>query len=81
LKAKTDGSEVDLKRPISGPQQALTYVGRYTHRIAIATSRRLSIEDGRVRFCWKDYRRQSAQRDDFNRRRSSSALPDPRAAG
>jgi Putative transposase len=48
---------VFAKRPFAGPQQVLTYVGRYTHRIAIANSRLLSIDDGRVRFRWKDYRR------------------------
>jgi hypothetical protein len=54
LKAKHDGSEVALSDRSGGPPQALTYVGRYTHRIAIAISRLLSIEDDRVRFCWKD---------------------------
>ncbi len=48
---------VFAKRPFAGPEQALTYVGRYTHRIAIANSRLFSIDDGRVRFRWKDYRR------------------------
>src|SRR5580698_9214201 len=48
---------VFAKRPFAGPQQVLTYVGRYTHRIAIANSRLLFIDDGRVRFRWKDYRR------------------------
>ena len=44
------------KRPFAGPQQVLDYVGRYTHRIAISNSRLLDIDDGKVRFRWKDYR-------------------------
>jgi hypothetical protein len=47
---------VYAKRPFGGPQQVLDYLGRYTHRVAIANSRLLSCEDGRVRFRWKDYR-------------------------
>ena len=44
------------KPPFGGPQQVLEYLGRYTHRVAIANSRLLSLEDGQVRFRWKDYR-------------------------
>lgn len=47
---------VYAKRPFAGPQQVLDYLGRYTHRVAIANSRLLACEDGRVRFRWKDYR-------------------------
>jgi Putative transposase/Transposase zinc-binding domain len=47
---------VYAKPPFAGPQQVLDYVGRYTHRIAISNNRLLSIEDGKVRFRWKDYR-------------------------
>jgi len=47
---------VYCKRPFAGPQQVLTYVGRYTHRIAISNSRLLDIDDGKVSFRWKDYR-------------------------
>jgi len=48
---------VYAKRPFAGPQQVLDYVGRYTHRIAISNSRLLSIDNAKVRFRWKDYRR------------------------
>ena len=34
----------------------MDYVGRYTHRIAISNNRLLSIDDGKVRFRWRDYR-------------------------
>ena len=41
---------VYAKRPIAGPAQALAYLGRYTHRVAIANSRLISLSDGTVRF-------------------------------
>ncbi len=47
---------VYAKRPFGGPEQVLAYLGRYTHRVAIANSRLLACEHGRVRFRWKDYR-------------------------
>lgn len=50
---------VYAKRPFAGPQQVLDYVGRYTHRIAIANQRLLDIDDGHVRFRYKDYRTDS----------------------
>jgi hypothetical protein len=47
---------VFAKRPFGGPEQVLAYLGRYTHRVAIANSRLLDLADGKVRFRWKDYR-------------------------
>jgi len=47
---------VYAKPPFGGPQQVLAYLGRYTHRVAIANSRLLGLSDGRVSFRWKDYR-------------------------
>ena len=44
------------KRPFAGPAQVLDYVGRYTHRVAISNNRLLSMENGKIRFRWKDYR-------------------------
>jgi hypothetical protein len=46
---------VYAKRPFGGPEQVLAYLGRYTHRVAIANSRLLACKQGRVRFRWKDY--------------------------
>ena len=37
----------------------LAYLGRYTHRVAIANSRLISLSDGKVSFSWKDYRQNS----------------------
>jgi len=47
---------VYAKRPFAGPKQVLAYLARYTHRVAISNSRLISIDDGTVRFRWKDYR-------------------------
>jgi hypothetical protein len=52
---------VYAKAPFAGPRQVLDYVGRYTHRVAISNNRLLSMDDGKVRFRWKDYvRREGA---------------------
>ena len=47
---------VYAKRPFAGPAAVLAYLSRYTHRVAIANSRLLSMEDDNVTFKWKDYR-------------------------
>jgi hypothetical protein len=46
---------VYAKPPFGGPERVLKYLSRYTHRIAIANHRLVSIEDGVVRFRWRDY--------------------------
>jgi hypothetical protein len=46
---------VFAKAPFGGPEQVLKYLARYTHRVAISSSRILSIDDGKVSFLWKDY--------------------------
>ena len=47
---------VYAKKPFAGPQAVLAYLSRYTHRIAIANSRLLQVNDDGVTFKWKDYR-------------------------
>jgi hypothetical protein len=47
---------VYAKPPFGGPEQVLAYLGRYTHRVAIANSRLVSVTDHHVAFRWKDYR-------------------------
>jgi Putative transposase len=65
---------VFAKRPFAGPAQVLDYVGRYTHRVAISNNRLVSMDDGKVRFRWKDYRDDNRQKtmalpaDEFIRR-------------
>ena len=49
---------VYAKAPFAGPARVLDYLGRYTHRVAISNERILAIDDGTVRFRWKDYRHQ-----------------------
>ena len=45
---------VYAKPPFGGPLQVLKYLARYTHRVAISNARLLAIDDGHVRFLWKD---------------------------
>jgi hypothetical protein len=47
---------VYAKRPFGGPQAVLTYLSRYTHRVAIANSRLIACDRANVTFRWKDYR-------------------------
>jgi hypothetical protein len=51
---------VYAKRPFAGPRQVLDYVGRYTHRVAIANQRLLDLDAGHVRFRYTDYRAPAA---------------------
>ena len=46
---------VYAKQPFAGPLQVLTYLSRYTHRIAIANSRLVSMVNGRISLRWRDY--------------------------
>jgi hypothetical protein len=46
---------VYAKPPFGGPQQVYRYLGRYTHRVAISNARLIAMEDGYVRFRYKDY--------------------------
>ncbi len=72
---------VYAKPPFAGPEQVLDYVGRYTHRVAISNNRLLDIEDGHVRFRWKDYADDNQQKsmtltaDEFIRRFLLHTLP------
>ena len=47
---------VYAKKPFTGPEQVLEYLGRYTHRIAISNHRIKSIDNGNVVFTYKDRR-------------------------
>jgi len=73
---------VYAKPPFGSPEQVLAYLGRYTHRVAIANSRLISLSDSKVRFTWKDYRQDSKTKvmtldaDEFIRRFLLHALPD-----
>jgi hypothetical protein len=72
---------VYAKAPFGGPEQVLEYLGRYTHRVAIANSRLVDFSDGRVAFRWKDYRRENKLKvmrlpaEEFTRRFLLHVLP------
>jgi hypothetical protein len=73
---------VYAKPPFGGPDFVLAYLGRYTHRVAIANPRLISLTDGRVAFRWKDYRHYGKAKvmildaDEFIRRFLLHSLPD-----
>lgn len=75
---------VYAKAPFAGPDQVLTYLARYTHRIAISNARLIAFEAGKVCFKVKDYRKDGAARyaqmsidaHEFIRRFLLHVLPD-----
>lgn len=75
---------VYAKQPFAGPKQVLSYLARYTHRVAISNRRIIDINQGQVRFLWKDYRRKGTSQPqtmqlaapEFMRRFLLHALPE-----
>ena len=47
---------VYIKKTFRGAGQVISYLGRYTHRVAISNSRILKLGSTGVSFRWKDYR-------------------------
>jgi len=74
---------VYAKRPFAGPEAVLAYLSRYTHRVAIANSRLLAMDERGITFRWKDYRAKGRTRqktmtlgpDEFIRRFLLHVLP------
>jgi len=74
---------VYAKRPFAGPDAVLAYLSRYTHRVAIANSRLIALNEQGVTFKWKDYRAKERYRhktmtltsDEFMRRFLLHVLP------
>jgi hypothetical protein len=74
---------VYAKRPFAGPAAVLAYLSRYTHRVAIANSRLMTLDEQGVTFKWKDYRAKGRCRyktmtlatDEFMRRFLLHVLP------
>ena len=74
---------VYAKRPFAGPDAVLAYLSRYTHRVAIANSRLIAMDEQGVTFKWKDYRAKERHRhktmtlapDEFMRRFLLHVLP------
>ena len=75
---------VYAKPPFGGPEAVLSYLSRYTHRVAISNHRLVSADADTVAFRWKDYRikrgdRQKVMRlatPEFIRRFLIHVLPD-----
>jgi len=73
---------VYAKPPFAGPDAVSAYLGRFTHRVAIANSRLTSLSDGNVNFTWKDYRDHGKTKvmtlnaDEFIRRFLLHTVPD-----
>jgi len=73
---------VYAKPPFGSPDQVLAYLGRYTHRVAIANSRLVAMDETRVRFRWRDYRQENMNKlmtldaAEFIRRFLLHGLPD-----
>ena len=53
---------VYAKQPFAGPQAVLSYLSRYTHRVAISNSRLIARDDDGVTFKCKDYRLEGSAR-------------------
>ena len=53
---------VYAKKPFAGPKAVLSYLSRYTHRVAISNRRLIKADAGNVIFRVKDYRREGAAR-------------------
>ena len=74
---------VYAKRPFAGPAAVLAYLSRYSHRVAIANSRLIALDEQDVIFRWKDYRAKGRTRyktmtliaDEFIRRFLLHVLP------
>jgi hypothetical protein len=74
---------VYAKEPFAGPRQVLSYLSRYTHRIAISNRRLVSADENGVTFKYKDYRIEAPARyktmtlatDEFIRRFLIHVLP------
>lgn len=45
---------VYAKEPFAGPKQVISYLGQYTHRIAISNHRLIKMSDGKIHFRYRD---------------------------
>lgn len=72
---------VYAKRPFTGPQSVVEYLGRYTHKIAISNHRVKHVDNSTVTFGYKDYKHGSVKKEmvldigEFIRRYSLHILP------
>jgi hypothetical protein len=66
---------VFAKKPFGGPAQIVNYLGRYTHRVAISSSRLLSITDDKIVFRTRGEKTCSLTPEEFLRRFLLHVLP------
>lgn len=72
---------VYAKAPFGGSEHVLSYLARYTHRVAISNHRLVAFENDRVSFRWRDYAHGGKQKvmtltaDEFLRRFLLHMLP------
>lgn len=73
---------VNIQKPIGKPDKVLEYLSRYVFRVAITDRRIIEVNEGKVRFSWKDYRHgnlcfkeMKLDIDEFIRRFLLHALP------
>jgi hypothetical protein len=72
---------VYAKRPFTGPQSVIEYLGRYTHKIAISNHRIKGMDDNTISFSYKDYKQAAVKKEmtveatEFIRRFSLHILP------
>ncbi|MGV8091057.1 MAG: IS91 family transposase [Mangrovibacterium sp.] len=69
------------KKAFGGVSSVLSYLGRYTHRVAITNNRLMGMEEGKVTFSYRDYRKDNRNRsmtldvEEFARRFLQHILP------
>ena len=73
---------VYAKQPFAGPEAVLTYLSRYTHRVAISNRRLVAFDERGVTFRYKDYwdsqarwKSMTLETDEFIRRFLQHVLP------
>jgi len=72
---------VDVRRPLAGPEQVVRYFARYTRRIAISDRRLLSYDGNKVTFRYRDRSDNNrAKPKTLDRRNLLSPFPEPRPA-
>jgi len=73
---------VDIRPPLHSPEHVLSYLGRYTHRIAISNYRLIACENDQVTFTYRDRQNRNRKKQmiipvfEFIRRFLLHVLPD-----
>jgi len=66
---------VYAKRPMNGSEQVITYLGRYTHRVAISNNRLIAVDDDKVTFRTRGNGTATLTTEQFARRFLLHVLP------